>query len=417
MKPITPINEKRAQLGGGTLSLTGNEPFGSSFGFLNNTTNTPQYSSTNFIQTPKDTKKVNRSLLVDTTVKVSDFRKQRYELLKVIKRILASMDFRVADCMKALGNTSIVREHNGRVHSTNLMLCGSIWLCPICSSRITEQRREELDRAVKNNPGLLPVLVTFTLQHNRTDTLKKLLDRLNTALQKLKTGYSWLQFQRKHGVKAYASSLEITYSIENGWHPHKHLLFFVEQGTDLIEFEKDITAKYLALLDKLGGYGSEFHAVDCRSGTAEAGSYISKWGITTEFTKANLKKGRGDSFSIWEVALLAEQDSTLWTKYREYAEATYRRKAITWSKGARKLLGIGDELTDEQVALQETETEPEAETIATLSPKLWNRIVLDALQEEVYTAVDAGGLELLWEFIRAQDYPVVRRDNFLLWTS
>lgn len=366
-----------------------------------------------------------RDLLVLTTVTVSksqkqaksDYRRKKYELLERIKRILERMNFRVSDCMKSLGETSIVREKSGRVHSTNLMLCGSIWLCPVCSSRITEQRKQELERAVKNNPELTPVLVTFTLQHSREDKLSKLLDRLNRTLQKMKAGYSWKKFQGTYGVRAYASSLEITFSKENGWHPHKHLLFFVEKGADLKGFEQEITARYLSILEKEGGYGSEFHAVDVRSGTATASTYVSKWGITSEFAKSNLKKGRGESYSVWELAMLAETDPLFFVKFQEYAEATYRRKAITWSKGAYELLGIGKEETDEEIAQKETETEPEAETIVTLSPKLWNAIVYNAMQEDAYSICETGGAEEFWSWIQALRFPVMRNEKEFIWIS
>lgn len=421
MNTPIPLNEKRAQaLAAGSSLLQKSNLFrGSSLGYLNNSTNSNGITSTNFTPTGTQREHAENSLLVDTTVTVSKLRKQKYELLQAIKRILQNMNFRVSDCMKSLGDTSIVREHNGRVHSTNLMLCGSIWLCPICSSRITEQRREELDRAVKNNPGLTPVLVTFTMQHTQDDKLSTLLDRLNTSLQKMKQGYSWKKFQGDYGVKAYASSLEITFSKENGWHPHKHLLFFVDKGTDLQGFESEITERYLKILEKLGGYGSEFHAVtvSSRSGTAQANSYISKWGITSEFAKSNLKKGRGESYSVWELAMLAESEPLFFVKYQEYALATYRRKAITWSKGAHELLNIGKDETDEEIALKETAQEPEAEVIATLSPKLWNVIVYNALQEDAYIASDVGGIELLWEWIKAQMFPVVRKGNYFLWTG
>lgn len=425
MNTLIPINEKRAQAlaAGSSLLKQPNPLTGSSLGYLDNSINLNGMTSANFNLIGTQRERDFGSLLVDTTVTVSksqkqkrsDYRRQKYELLQAIKRILADMNLRVAGCMKSLGDTSIVREKSGRVHSTNLMLCGSIWLCPVCSSRITEQRREELDRAVKNNPDLVPVLVTFTLQHSKEDKLSKLLDRLNRTLQKMKAGYSWKKFQSTYGIKAYASSLEITFSKENGWHPHKHLLFFVEKGADLKGFEKDITERYLHILEKEGGYGSEFHAVDVRSGTATASTYVSKWGITSEFAKSNLKKGRGESYSVWELALLAETDPLFFVKYREYAEATYRKKAITWSKGAHELLGIGKEETDEEIALKETETEPEAEVIATLSPKLWNNIVYNAQQEDAYEACEVGGAELLWEWIRAQRLPVLRKGNYFLW--
>lgn len=416
-------NKKRALALAGGSSLYHNNPLtGVSLGYLNNSTKSKEY--TRNLNNPKGitskvaSSKENKSdLLVHTTVKVSDYRKLRYELLEAVKRIVRDMDLRVNNCMKALGEAKIVREKSGRVHAHNIMTCGSVWLCPVCSSRISEERREELDRALKNNPDLLPVLVTFTLQHHRGDELRAVLERLNKALLTLKQGYSWVKFQETYKVKAYASSLEITFSNENGWHPHKHILFFLEKDADLEGFERDITARYIKIIDRLGGYASEFHAVDCRSGTAEANSYIAKWGITDEFTKANLKKGRGESLSVWDLALLANSEKWAFMAFREYASATYRKKAITWSKGARELLGIGEEQTDEKIANKEVEVEEEAEVIATLSNKLWNRIVSDAVQEEVFNIADKGGKELLLQYFTLMKYPVRQYGDLILWIN
>ncbi len=421
------INKERANSSpASALSL--NNPYRVSLGYLNNSTKSKEY--TRNLNYPKGitskvaSSKENKSdLLVTTTVKVSDYRKLRDELLEAVKGIVRDMDLRVGICMKSLGSDNniatfpqILKEKNGRVHAHNIMTCGSVWLCPVCSSRISEERREELDRALKNNPDLLPVLVTFTLQHHRGDELIAVLERLNKALLTLKQGYSWVKFQDTYKVKAYASSLEITFSNENGWHPHKHLLFFLEKDADLEGFERDITARYIKIIERLGGYASEFHAVDCRSGTAEANSYIAKWGITYEFTKANLKKGRGESYSVWDLALLAKSEKWAFMAFREYALATFRKKAITWSKGARELLGIGEEQTDEQVANKEVEVEEEAEVIATLSPYLWNRIVSDAVQEEVFTVADKGGADMLMLFFRKMKYPVSREgEKLILW--
>lgn len=417
-KPIHSPNEKRAGFAGGSsLSQKLENTSCVSCGYPYNSTTPLIKSSTNFIPFAMERAESLAPLLEDTTIMVSDYRRERYEILALIKRILSDMSFRVTSCMKALGNTDIVKEKDGRIHSTNLILCGSIWLCPVCSSRITEVRREELDRAISNNPDKIPVLVTFTLQHDRSDTLKVLLDRLNGTLQKLKTGYFWQQFQKRYKVKAYASSLEITYSQVHGWHPHKHLLFFLEEGADLEGFERDIRAKYLEILSNFGGYGSEFHAVEVSRSRTDTKGYIAKWGITQEFTKANLKKGRLDSLSVWELAMLAEQEPFAWNAYREYAEATYRRKAITWSKGARKVLGLDEELTDEQIAEKEIETESTAEKIATLSSRLWNNIVKDGVQEEVYTVAGQGGIELLVVFLKELRYPILRKGDTLIWTS
>ena len=38
-------------------------------------------------------------------------------------------------------------ESRKKAHYGNVQLCASIWACPVCAKRITENRREELKRA------------------------------------------------------------------------------------------------------------------------------------------------------------------------------------------------------------------------------------------------------------------------------
>jgi hypothetical protein len=36
-------------------------------------------------------------------------------------------------------------------HYKSLIVCGSVWMCPLCTAKISERRREELERAVSRH--------------------------------------------------------------------------------------------------------------------------------------------------------------------------------------------------------------------------------------------------------------------------
>jgi len=65
----------------------------------------------------------------------------------------------------------------GSAHFGGLQVCGSVWMCPVCSAKITERRRVELQGGLACWCGR-SVLVTFTLAHNRSECLPDVLGGL-----------------------------------------------------------------------------------------------------------------------------------------------------------------------------------------------------------------------------------------------
>ena len=341
-----------------------------------------------------------KKLLGNTTVKVSTFpqvvRKYRkYVVLNSVKSIMEGTGFRVESCMKAVGKEVRVQKTGAVYHYGGVITCGSVWVCPVCASRITEKRKQELQEALDTS-GFFPVLVTVTLAHKRSDALSNLLNTLNTSLRKLKAGRWWQNFAEKYGVKAHVSSLEFTYSTEKGFHPHKHLLFFLESAdADIQEFKKELTERYLYLVQKEGGYASAFHAIDVQAGASGAGVYLAKWGVVAEVTKSNLKEAKQEgSFSMWQLAELGESEAWARQAFLEYAYATYGKKAITYSHGARKALGMNKEKTDAELA------EVETEVITTISRKAWKCVLLIGAQAGVLILAETKGKEAVDKFIQ-----------------
>src|SRR5437773_6935288 len=78
-----------------------------------------------------------------------DWRQVRWQLQREARALLP--DERVAFCMRRIQATSVdvlYSPQNQTAHYGGLMVCGSIWVCPLCAARISEYRRVEVEQAI-----------------------------------------------------------------------------------------------------------------------------------------------------------------------------------------------------------------------------------------------------------------------------
>lgn len=342
--------------------------------------------------------KVEELILGNTTNKVSAIyssrRTIRYKLLNIIKGLIgdSGMNHRVLGCMHMLHSNSldVMRKSSGQAYYSGASVCGSVWVCPVCASRITLSRRDELEQALRVS-GFTPVMVTVTLQHYKSDHLNVLLSALNGSLRKLKAGRWWKGFTSRYGIMAHVSGLEIVYSLQHGWHPHKHILFFVDNGEiDISAFRDELTERYTGLIRESGMYASEYHSIDVSIGDDDISGYVAKWGLTDEVTRSNIKRGKDGSYSPFELAELAGNGER-WAvmAFREYVESTSGKRQMTWSHGGRKVLGLGRDKSDKQLA--EERKQSDDELIISIDRKQWNQIMRLGLQGELLDVAEDGG--------------------------
>ena len=347
------------------------------------------------------------AVLGNTTLNVSTFREYKYRVLQSIKRFLSSkgLNMRVLNCMKCKGSkVEVMRSGaSGDAYYSGVMACGSVWLCPVCASRISEGRRAELQEIIKANRYLL-LMATITLQHHRGDKLKVLTEVLNDALRRLKAGRWWKKFVNEYHVKAYVSSLEITYSKANGWHPHKHILFFLDMKEkdlppDKVEkLKSTLVKRYIWLINQHSRYASEYHSIDIAVGDDMVGNYIVKWGLLSEVSRASFKQGRGESVSPFQLIELYEQGEE-WAgrAFLEYAQATFGKKQTTWSHRGRQALGLGRQKSDKELA--EEKALPEDTLIVSISRELWRKVMRHSLYAEVLDIAESRGGDAVLEYL------------------
>jgi hypothetical protein len=323
---------------------------------------------------------------------------EKYYLQSLARELLA-YDHRINVCFSCLSphsNAVDVYKHpeGKRAYYDGLMVCGMIWVCAVCAARITEERRQELTRAL----GIVeysPYLVTYTLRHNRKDALAPMLDGMLEALRKMKSGKAWQWLKDEYSWLGSIRALEVTHG-DNGWHPHMHELVILEKGISKSQQNgllSDLRRKWRASLLRSGFSADWAHGVDLRATSEDVQDYVAKfghqpivqnWGIEHEIAKQPVKKGRSGGRT--PAQLLSDygmgdiQAGRLW---RLYAEAFTGKKQLVWSKGLRDMLRIGQEATDEEIAA----TVPsEAIFLARLNPDEWRAVIRADLRAEVLDA-------------------------------
>lgn len=324
----------------------------------------------------------------------------RFYLQSLARELLP--DERVAWCLRRVqphkDHVLILKNDLAkRAYFQNLVVCGRLWHCPVCAAKITEERRQELTEALRQ-VAYIPVLITYTVRHNKGMKLADLLAAMLEAYRSMKSGRRWANLTEEYAWIGSVRSLEVTYG-DNGWHPHIHELALLRvplskaQANGLTIALKGHWERVLA---NRGHSVTWSHGVDVETRDENIRSYVAKfgyepvtgWTLEHELTKSPVKRGRGASRTPSQ--LLADygngdiQAGRLW---QEYARVFKGRNQLVWSRGLRKLLGLGQEKTDEQVA---ADVPALARPLARLSVEEWRAILRADLVAQV--KVKAGEL-------------------------
>ncbi len=287
---------------------------------------------------------------------------------------------------------------------SGLNRCGCIWTCPVCAARISETRREELQFGMVKHVGRGggAYLFNFTFPHEADEPLGELMEKFGKARQDFQKSREWGAFKRaagnielKRGDKVkvdvgVVNSLEVTVSLENGWHPHLHMLVFCKRGGLGVDEKRDeegnltsetverLKARWVECCRK-NGLGTEEkrndmlkHGLVVRGGE-KAAEYIAKfgrdekWGASSELTRTHSKIGAaGERWGVQHFTpfqLLAwavqrnekgevERDGWSIARFREYAEHFEGKRALVWSPGLKSALGVA-EIDDDELAARE----------------------------------------------------------------
>lgn len=289
---------------------------------------------------------------------------------------------RVETCGFHLGNDGLVsikvRDGVAYPSGENVIFCGSIWTCPVCSAIIRARREADLEADATEwvaRGGSLAML-TFTLRHNESMALLDVLNALLGSYRKLRHRQSFEKLRSL--IVGQVRALEVTHGV-NGWHPHLHLLLFLNAGVDE-DTVRDLLASMItdwrALVESaLGASPSVERAIDLTwfgNDAASAAKYIGK--IAKEIALADTKSGR-DPFALLDVMEPVEARQHCVGRFIEFAETMRGRHAMDYSPGLRALLGRGEMKSDEEVLDESVDGgDP---IIAVVFGGQWNRYMRD----------------------------------------
>ena len=315
-------------------------------------------------------------------------RLRRWELQNHAARLLPTD--RVAACLRRQAYLAEQIEIRYRpdvqaAHYRGLQTCGSVWHCPICAAKISERRREELAGLVEKHiaAGGSVWMTTYTIRHKRYDNLADLLQRFLEARRRVRQGRRGIAWRRDYQVIGTVSVLEVTWSKENGWHPHVHeLVFSAAADFDPDAFDQAVrplwreAARSQGL--KMNGHGFQ---VDRTYGAVA--DYIAKyghepakepWGVEAEMSKGHLKRGRAERhytpFALLDA--IADGHDRLAPRWQEYANVFKGRKQLNYSPGLKAFYAEAE--TDDAELAAQGETS-EALTLVQLLPWQWGMVV------------------------------------------
>lgn len=189
-----------------------------------------------------------------------------------------------------LQKISVVKSISGNIHFAGMQYCGRNWLCPKCSYKIMKHRTAEIAERFKyfrsNNEKIF--FYTFTLQHNRRQSLKELLGILLDAYKFARTHRKFRPYIK---LTRFIRTIEIKFG-NNGWHPHIHAAFISKDDNKAVEVFKDLYEQYLKnkglLVNDYTVKGTEWDGT-----TEELSEYMLKWELEKELTGGNEKIGSG----------------------------------------------------------------------------------------------------------------------------
>jgi len=295
-----------------------------------------------------------------------DQRRARYHLNKVIADMMT--DDPIGERMLLCGRRPIPRKKalvvydqaTDRLYRKNLMSCNLVWSCPVCSARITGKRRAELSEVIGNWQGSV-IMGAFTVGHHAGDQLADTKKIIDGACRSLFGGRAGQEVKRETGIVGTIQANEVTWSPENGWHPHRHVLFVADRvltADELARFTDHVTQRFRGLVEKHHGYtGDQAVHITLGKDRNELLDYFFKWGVADELLAFQVKGSRDEKhLTPFELAdrfgaLGNQRDRLL---FREYITVFRGSRRASYSKGLKALLGIAEK-TD-QVLLAEVET-------------------------------------------------------------
>lgn len=290
--------------------------------------------------------------------------------------------------------TVFVVSDDYNAHFFGTACCHSAWACPRCTAREMAKKANTIACLIKAQEKWYhkkAFMVTFTCPHTRhmkcKDAWQNLYDtwrmfsrdgNLAKNNQNKSLG-AYGQFRSEFSITEVVRVYEFTWG-ENGWHPHIHALFWVDENRidEALEWEEKLNDRWLHcaeychkknMMKLVGQRGYEKQRIEAfiekfyrwaRTKSKQPGVYFSKdkdgkirvqkssqyisgWKLEDEMTRTDMKTARAGHLTPFQMLNLAYEAKhwsvrDKWLKlFCEYAETTRKHKRCCFSPGCNKI--------------------------------------------------------------------------------
>ena len=216
------------------------------------------------------------------------------------------------------------------------------------------KRAAELAVAIATHQarGGTVLLLTLTTQHSFGELLDEVWSAVQESWAYMTGHYRYRKLRDRLGI-GFVRAVEVMHGY-NGWHPHLHVLLFVDTPVDPFDNRDDYVEIARTFHDLWVKRMAERHCRDVRSsygvdlqvvkgdGAEGVGMYCTKAGF--EVALADGKVGRTSTsrhpFAIAYDAVETGDMADI-NLFREWVKGSHGRRMWSWSKGLRDRLGLG----------------------------------------------------------------------------
>lgn len=299
---------------------------------------------------------------------------------------------------------NLCKTSKGGLFFNGIANCGGYWRCPVCALKISESKKELLSGLITahQEKGFSIGFLTLTVRHSRVDTLKKSLEKISNNYRSFQNQRFFSREKIELGFIGQVKTLEITYSKENGWHPHLHLLFFYNHSDlkKIEKFQKEFISKWSQYKDNNGTVKAQNQKIL----SSDVSDYLAKYDITSEMTKGQIKSSKGLT-PFTALAKIAcgdyedyQEKHLLYGIYSCYVEQTQGKHFVNISNSLRteyaEVIEQYDK-TDEEI-VNETDID---EILLKISIPIWKKICKNDLQPLILNKYKQNGLEGVYNLL------------------
>jgi len=299
------------------------------------------------------------------------FEKDRWAMQNHAAKLLKS--HRISYCLrspiskkesiKVVERSPYKKDGDKRFGFTGLQCCGSVHGCPMCSSRISLHRENEV-RHVSDwakSQGYMVAMLTLTHPHQKFDLLRWQLDcLLGYQENKKRIRGAMYHFRNSRAFRALnlvgdIKKFEVTYG-QNGWHPHHHMMLILDPKVCGTIDEHRLYLAWAKACEKAGLERPSIQRglqLDFAKNDDDISGYIAKmgtWDMAKEMTADQSKKSKVDGKTQWQLLRASKDgDRLCGSLYVEYVEMTKGVKSLVFSRGLKALVML-DDATDQSLA-------------------------------------------------------------------